>query len=95
VAVEVNSTLAYKILIAGNGISFAMSAAIVWFLPGIRSEPAVSGPRWVALRDYPYIALTLLDGVLAIQGQVQTVAIPLWLTASHPPRAGSSPLQWW
>lgn len=81
VAVEVNSALAYKILIAGNGISFAMSAAIVWFLPGIRSEPAVSGPRWVALRDYPYIALTLLDGVLAIQGQVQTVAIPLWLTS--------------
>jgi MFS family permease len=81
VAVEVNSALAYKILIAGNGISFAMSAAIVWFLPGIRSEPPVSGPRWVALRDYPYIALTLLDGVLAIQGQVQTVAIPLWLTS--------------
>ena len=81
VTVEVNSNLAYKILIAGNGISFAMSAAIVWFLPGIRSEPAVSGPRWVALRDYPYIALTLLDGVLAIQGQVQTVAIPLWLTS--------------
>jgi hypothetical protein len=81
VAVEVNSALAYKILIAGNGISFAMSAAIVWFLPGIKSEPAVSGPRWVALRDYPYIALTLLDGVLAIQGQVQTVAIPLWLTS--------------
>jgi hypothetical protein len=81
VAVEVNSALAYKILIAGNGISFAMSAAIVWFLPGIKSEPAVGGPRWVALRDYPYIALTLLDGVLAIQGQVQTVAIPLWLTS--------------
>jgi hypothetical protein len=81
VTVEVNSTLAYKILIAGNGISFAMSAAIIFFLPGIRSEPAVSGPRWIALRDYPYIALTLLDGVLAIQGQVQTVAIPLWLTS--------------
>jgi dipeptide/tripeptide permease len=59
-----------------------MSAAIVWFLPGIKSEPVViSGPRWIALRDYPYIALTLLDGVLAIQGQVQTVAIPLWLTS--------------
>jgi MFS family permease len=81
VAVEVNSALAYKILIAGNGASFAMSAAIIWFLPGIKSEPVASGPRWVALRDYPYIALTLLDGVLAIQGQVQTVAIPLWLTS--------------
>jgi MFS family permease len=82
VAVQVNSALAYKILIAGNGVSFAMSAAIIWFLPGVKSsEPAVSGPRWVALRDYPYITLTLLDGVLAIQGQVQTIAIPLWLTS--------------
>jgi len=81
VAVEVNSTLAYKILIAGNGASFAMSAAIIWFLPKIKTSAPVSGPRWVALRDYPYITLTLLDGVLAIQGQVQTVAIPLWLTS--------------
>jgi MFS family permease len=83
VAVEVNSALAYKILIAGNGASFAMSAAIVWFLPNIRADVAVAvgGPRWVALRDYPYIVLTLLDGVLAIQGLFQTVAIPLWLTS--------------
>jgi MFS family permease len=80
VAVQVNSALAYKVLIAGNGASFAMSAAIIWFLPGIKPLPAANGPRWIALRDYPYIALTLLDGVLAIQGQVQTVAIPLWLT---------------
>lgn len=80
VAVEVNSALAYKILIAGNGVSFAMSAAIIWFLPNVKPVKAVSGPRWVALRDYPYIALTLLDGVLAIQAQVQTIAIPLWLT---------------
>jgi hypothetical protein len=83
-AVEVNSALAYKILIAGNGISFAMSAAIIWFLPGIRPEPPASGPRWVALRDYPYITLTMLDGVLAIQGQIQTIAIPLWLTSFTP-----------
>jgi Major Facilitator Superfamily len=82
VAVEVNSPLAYKILIVGNGASFAMSAAIVWFLPNIKASAAASGgPRWVALRDYPYIALTLLDGVLAIQGLFQTVAIPLWLTS--------------
>jgi MFS family permease len=81
VAVEVNSALAYKILIAGNGISFAMSAAIIWLLPNVTAVKPVSGPRWVALRDYPYIALTLLDGVLAIQAQVQTVAIPLWLTS--------------
>jgi MFS family permease len=80
VAVQVNSDLAYRVLIAGNGVSFAMSAAILWFLPGIKPEPAANGPRWVALRDFPYITLTLLDGVLAIQGQVQTVAIPLWLT---------------
>jgi MFS family permease len=82
VAVEVNSAMAYKILIAGNGASFAMSAVIIWFLPNTRADATVpSGPRWVALRDYPYIALTLLDGVLALQGQVQTVAIPLWLTS--------------
>ncbi|WP_307061412.1 hypothetical protein [Streptomyces sp. B3I8] len=37
------------------------------------------GPRRIALRDRPYLALTVLDGIMAIQFKVLTVAIPLWL----------------
>ncbi len=45
-------------------------------------RPVVAGPRWSALRDGPYILLTALDGIMAIQFKVLTVAIPLWLVGA-------------
>ena len=49
--------------------------------------PGRGGPRWIALRDRPYLLLTGLDGVMAIQFKVLTVAIPLWLvSAASAPR---------
>ena len=47
----------------------------------LRSGAHPTKEHWTALRDYPYIALTLLDSVLAIQLQILTIAIPLWLTS--------------
>ncbi|MGJ5759419.1 hypothetical protein [Streptomyces galbus] len=41
--------------------------------------PAPAGPRWGALRDRPYLLLTALDGLMAVQFKVLTVAVPLWL----------------
>lgn len=81
VAVEANTTIAYQLLIVGNCASFAISAAIIRALPSVRSGARPTKARWTALRDYPYIALTLLDSVLAIQLQILTIAIPLWLTS--------------
>ena len=69
VAVEANTTIAYQLLIVGNCASFAISAAIIRALPSVRSGARPTKARWTALRDYPYIALTLLDSVLAIQLQ--------------------------
>ncbi|MDQ7809073.1 hypothetical protein Q5425_35560 [Amycolatopsis sp. A133] len=68
-------------MIGGSAVSYAASPAIVLFLPAVPPKPAGTGPRWVALRDRPYLALTLLDGVLAIQYRVLTAAVPLWLVA--------------
>ncbi|MFD7339073.1 MFS transporter [Streptomyces violascens] len=81
-AVQVGSHSAYQILVIGNALAFAASAAALLLLPPVAPEPAASGPRWAALRDRPYLALTLLDGVMAIQFKVLTVAVPLWLVAA-------------
>ncbi|MFI6053216.1 MFS transporter [Streptomyces violascens] len=81
-AVQVGSHSAYQVLVIGNALAFAASAAVLLLLPPVAPEPAASGPRWAALRDRPYLALTLLDGVMAIQFKVLTVAIPLWLVAA-------------
>ncbi len=79
--VAADTRYAYLLLIAGSAVSYAASTAIVLFLPAVPPKPAGTGPRWVALRDRPYLVLTLLDGVMAIQYRVLTAAVPLWLVA--------------
>lgn len=81
-AVQVGTPGAYRLLVVGNALAFAASAAVLFLLPPVAPEPVARGPRALALRDRPYLALTALDGVMAIQFKVLTVAIPLWLVTS-------------
>ncbi|MFG2775146.1 MFS transporter [Streptomyces sp. NPDC048350] len=78
-AVQVGTHSAYQLLVIGNAVAFAASAALLIPLPPVTPAPPTGGPRWVALRDRPYLLLTALDGIMAIQFKVLTVAIPLWL----------------
>ncbi|MCX4821389.1 MFS transporter [Streptomyces sp. NBC_01142] len=81
-AVQVGTLTAYQLLVIGNAIAFAASAAILVFLPPVKPGPIVHGPRWIALRDRPYLLITAVDGIMAIQFKVLTVAIPLWLVGA-------------
>jgi MFS family permease len=86
-AVQVGTLTAYQLLVAGNAIAFVAAAAILLTLPPVAPVPAVQGPRWIAVRDRPYLLLTALDGIMAIQFKVLTVAVPLWLVeATTAPR---------
>ncbi|MFI0712301.1 MFS transporter [Streptomyces inhibens] len=86
-AVQVGTLPAYQLLVIGNAIAFAASAAVLVLLPPVTPGPPVGGPRWIALRDRPYLLITALDGIMAIQFKVLTVAIPLWLVeATTAPR---------
>ncbi|MFI5930592.1 MFS transporter [Actinoplanes sp. NPDC051494] len=80
-AAAVDTGAAYVLVIAGSAVSYAAASAVVLFLPGLAPSRHGAGPRWVALRDRPYLALTVLDGVMAIQYRVLTVALPVWLVA--------------
>ncbi|MDX2661107.1 MFS transporter [Streptomyces stelliscabiei] len=81
-AVQVGTLTAYQLMAIGNAIAFAVSAALLVCLPPVAPVPGNGGPRWSALRDGPYLLLTALDGVMAIQFKVLTVAIPLWLVGA-------------
>lgn len=81
-AVQAGTLTAYRLLVAGNAAAFAVSAAVVCLLPPAPPRPAAEGPRWVALRDRPYLALTAIDGIMAVQFKVLTVALPLWLVGA-------------
>ncbi|MEU8789148.1 MFS transporter [Streptomyces sp. NPDC048643] len=78
--VQVGTVTAYQLMVVGNAVAFLVAAALLFLLPPVApvAEP-VAGPRWGALRDRPYLLLTAVDGVMAIQFKVLTVAIPLWL----------------
>ncbi|MYT26559.1 MFS transporter [Streptomyces sp. SID7760] len=80
--VQVGTHSAYQLMIVANAVSFAASALIVLRLRPVEPGPAAAGPRWTAMRDRPYLALTALDGVMAVQFKVLTVAVPLWLIAA-------------
>ncbi|MFE0133005.1 MFS transporter [Streptomyces sp. NPDC059037] len=85
--VQVGTLTAYQLMVAGNAFAFVVAAAILLRLPAVAPVPTVSGPRWIALRDRPYLLLSALDGMMAVQFKVLTVGIPLWLvgatTAPH------------
>jgi hypothetical protein len=88
VAVQMDTRAAYLALVLGNALSFAVSAAVVLRLPTL---PPVQAPpdsdRWIALKDAPFVLVTVLDGIMSIQGYVLVFALPLWIVDhSHAPR---------
>ncbi|MEU6933837.1 MFS transporter [Streptomyces sp. NPDC046374] len=85
--VQVGTLTAYQLLIVGTTVAFAASAVALLPLPPVPPVPAAGGPRRLALKDRPYLLITAIDGVMAVQFKVLTVAIPLWLAeATSAPR---------
>ncbi|MGW5093850.1 MFS transporter [Streptomyces nodosus] len=80
--VQVGTHTAYQLMVIGNAVALAAAAAVLVLLPSIAPMATAGGPRWSALRDRPYLVLTLIDGVMAVQFKVLTVALPLWLFAA-------------
>jgi MFS family permease len=79
VAVQVGTHAAYLALILATAALFLAAAGLVALLPTVRPHPTAGAAPWTALADRLYLTLTLLDGALAIQYKVLTVAVPLWL----------------
>ncbi|NKQ28835.1 MFS transporter [Streptomyces galbus] len=77
--VQTGTPAAYRLMVAGNALAFLAAAAVLVLLPPVTPAPAPAGPRRGALRDRPYLLLTALDGLMAVQFKVLTVAVPLWL----------------
>ncbi|MFF4819694.1 MFS transporter [Kitasatospora sp. NPDC001309] len=78
--VQIDSDLAYRVLILGNALTFTGSAAVLVGLPRLAplAPPREEG-RWIALKDKPYLAFVVLDGILWIQSEVLSFALPLWV----------------
>jgi predicted MFS family arabinose efflux permease len=81
VALQVDTRAAYVSLLLGDAATFLLAAVVVRRLP--RSSPAASAPTGgmlLALRDRPYLLITVLNGLVGMHYVLLEVAIPLWVT---------------
>ncbi|WP_433729941.1 MFS transporter [Actinoplanes sp. CA-051413] len=80
IGLTVDTRTAYLSLILGDAATFVLAAAVLTRLAPIARAPrAGSGPRLTALRDRPFLAFVVLDGLLATNFGLFEVALPLWI----------------
>ncbi|MEU6843232.1 MFS transporter [Streptomyces sp. NPDC046716] len=85
-ALQVDSRAGYTVLILLDAAMFVTSALLVLRLPGGGgrrvADDVPAGDRWRAVRDLPFLAVTFLNAVLALQYSLLEVGLPLWI-AEH------------
>ncbi|MEU2986591.1 MFS transporter [Micromonospora aurantiaca] len=74
---------AYVTLILLDAATYVLAAAVLLRLPPVPPMPAPAhGPRLIALRDRPFLAFTVLDGLMSMHFSLINIALPLWI-AGH------------
>lgn len=90
-ALAAGTHLAYQSLMLGDAASFLGGALLLLRVPrmaAVGDRAAAAGRRqWLALRDRPYLALTAVNCVMALQYFVLAFAMPLWVIG-HTTRQG-------
>lgn len=87
-ALTLDTLAAFQVLFLVNAATFLIGAWVCAKLPYFAPMPAPPGTqRLVALRDRPFIAYTVLNGVMSLQYSVIVFALPLWIaTETSAPR---------
>ncbi|WP_244945132.1 MFS transporter [Couchioplanes caeruleus] len=76
----VDTRAAYLTLILIDATTYLLAAGILSRLAPIPAVPApATGPRLIALRDRPFLAFVVLDGLMATHFGLFEVALPLWV----------------
>jgi MFS family permease len=85
IALQLDTRAAYVTVILVNSLSFLGPSLMVRRLPlapHARERAAGDAPvgdRWRAVRDLPYLAVTVLNAVLVVQYTLSEVGLPLWI----------------
>ncbi|MGW0433928.1 MFS transporter [Micromonospora sp. NPDC003197] len=83
IGIATDTRAGYVTLILINAVSYLGAAAILTRLAPIPPVPAPAhGPRLIALRDRPFLAFTVLDGLMSMHFGLLNIALPLWI-AQH------------
>ncbi|SBT53265.1 MFS transporter [Micromonospora auratinigra] len=81
--IAADTRAAYVALILLDAVTYLGAAAVLLRLPAVPPVAAPAhGPRLVALRDRPFLAFTVLDGLMSMHFGLLNIALPLWI-AGH------------
>jgi MFS family permease len=88
VALQVDTRPAYVSLILGDAVTYVVGALVLLRLPrSVRPTTPTAGGMLVAVRDRPFVAVTVLNGIISMHFVLLEVGVPLWVTrATHAPR---------
>ncbi|MEU2995575.1 MFS transporter [Streptomyces griseoincarnatus] len=81
--IQADTEAGYMALLWCTALTYPGAAVPLWWLGARETRPAAmaarTGPGWQVLRDRRYAAVTLICGVLSLQAQVLSFAVPLWV----------------
>lgn len=88
VGLAADTRAAYVALILLDCVTYLLAAVVLLRLAPVPPVPAPAhGPRLIALRDRPFLAFTVLDGLMSMHFGLLNIALPLWIadhtTAPH------------
>lgn len=72
----------FRVVFVFYALTSALAAGVMSYLPRVPApaRPIVGSPSAWALPDRRFVILTLLSGILAINGALLSVGVPLWIT---------------
>lgn len=87
-ALHADTRGAYLALIFADAVTFWLAAVAAVRVPHVPPTRRAQGEsRLMALRDRPYLAVTALNGLLAVHYGMLEIAVPLWIvTRTEAPR---------
>ncbi|MFY1633945.1 MFS transporter [Solwaraspora sp. WMMB335] len=80
IGIQLDTGPVYITMILAAAVTFVLASAVLARIPHV--EPLASVPsqgRWVALRDRPYLLVTLINGAMSVHLAIPAFALPLWI----------------
>ncbi|MFG2619811.1 MFS transporter [Streptomyces sp. NPDC048507] len=69
----------YRAAVVLNACTYLVTGLLTLLLPAVPPQPARPGPALVVLRDRPFLAFVVLDGLLSMHNLLLDVVLPLWV----------------
>lgn len=81
VALHFDTRPVYIGLLLACGLVYVLAGLVYLVLPTVppTAKSDKDGPRWVVLRDRPFVVVALLNAVLVMNGGILIVALPIWI----------------